>query len=194
MIFIADNDVIYKVIHCNLIEEFLVILEVPPNEILILSSLKYVLKNKLKGCSDSLKRLDYFLSKSSVIPPADNDLLNRYSTLDIGERQLLAVFSTQENAKMITGDKRAIREISIFADNDDTLFSKLEGNVLCFEKVLYSLIEKYGFDHIDSKITKSNHTDKFMKLTFGRNAEHALESIMSNLNALSGEAKFILFK
>jgi hypothetical protein len=108
---LADNDIIHKLACCGLLQELLQWLGVPPAEVWVLPSMKYVVRPKLKGNQAALSELDQFLSQVSNLPAADIHMLDRFPTeMDVGERQMLAILvNTPEVQHMVTGDKRALR-------------------------------------------------------------------------------------
>ena len=147
MIILADNDVVHKLTCCDLLNEFTEWLESPPNEIFILPTLIFKVRSLLKNDPQSLARLEKFIKNNTKeVPLANVESLTRFASLDVGEQTLLAVFvENSEQAKLLTGDKRALREIAKLASNDAQLYSCLSDKVECLEMIMLGLISRFGF-------------------------------------------------
>lgn len=62
---------------------------------------------------------------------------------------MMAVFiESKSPAKLISGDKRALRLISRIALDDRELVGKLDGYVDCMEGILLGMIDRFGFNAI----------------------------------------------
>jgi hypothetical protein len=193
MIVIADNDIIHKLALCNLLEEFLAWLQVPPSEVWVLPTLKFWIRRKLKGNVAALSRFEKFLLLTAEIPVASPASLEFFDSLDVGEQQLLSVFIEQpEPPRLVTGDKRAIRQLAELSQQNILLSAKLEGQVDCLEGVMLELIRLYGFDTINSKIVPE--ADGLFRLVFGagRTQEHANEALQSYLGELRRQSPFVI--
>jgi hypothetical protein len=195
MIVIADNDIIHKLALCNLLDELLVWLDVPPNEIWVLPELKFRVRKKLKSQADALAVFNRFLQKTAEIPAALPDTLQQFSILDVGEQQLFAVFVEQtQSPHLVTGDKRALKQITTLSQNDTSLREKLAGRVDCLESIMLGLIEQFGFDAINPKIDAT--ADKVLAMAFGvgRTQAHAVEALQSFLGNLRQDAPFVILR
>ncbi len=193
MIVIADNDIIHKLALCNLLDEFLSWLEVPPSEIWVLPTLKYWIRKKLKSNSAALSCFEKFLAASAEIPEATPATLEIFDVLDAGEQQLLSVFMEQpEPPRLVTGDKRALKQLAEISQQNVLLSAKLQGQVDCLEGVMLELIKLFGFDAINSKIVPE--ADGVFKLAFGvnRTQEHANEALQSYLADLRRISPFVI--
>ncbi|MFY9259077.1 MAG: hypothetical protein WAO71_01065 [Gallionella sp.] len=195
MIVIADNDIIHKLALCNLLDELLVWLDVPPNEIWVLPELKFRVRKKLKSHADALTAFNRFLQKTAEIPAALPATLQQFSTLDVGEQQLFAVFVEQiQPPRLVTGDKRALKQITTLSQNDTSLREKLAGRVDCLESIMLGLIEQVGFDAINPKIDAM--ADKVLAMAFGvgRTQAHTVEALQSFLGNLRQDAPFVILR
>lgn len=192
MIVLADNDVVHKLVCCDLLNELLIWLESPPNEVWVLPELRYKIGQLLKHNTIALARFNSFLQSTKDLPPANIDTLEQFSTLDVGERQLIAVFvDNTDDMKIVTGDKRAIKQIASLAAHNVTLKNRLEGNVDCLEGIMIGLINHFGFEPINNKVVNYLEVDGVFKQAFGRSESHALDALNSYLNNLRSEAPFI---
>jgi hypothetical protein len=192
MIVVADNDIIHKLALSDLLEEFLEWLQVPPNEVWVLPELKFRIRKKLRNNSSATVCFNNFLLKTKEIPVVMSGTLEIFNALDAGEQQLMAVFFEQETApRLITGDKRALTQISAIAQQNLVLSEKLRGQIDCLESVMLELINKFGYDNINSKVCLD--ADGVFRLTFGagRTQEHAMEALQSFLHDLRSVSLFI---
>lgn len=194
MIVLADVDIVHKLVCCDMLDELLTWLECPPSEIWVIPTMQYKVRKLLKHNALALKRFNAFLILTKELPAANPDSLNGFSTLDVGEQQLFAVFIDSPNPmRIITGDKRAIRQVAGLALSNLKLERKLNNHIDCLEGIILGLIECYGFDAVNNKILPNREVDGVFKLAFGtgRNEAHALEALRSNLNNLRNEASFV---
>lgn len=197
MIVLADVDIVHKLVCCDLLDELLNWLECPPNEILVIPTMQYKVRKFLKHNPLALQRFNAFLNLTKELPAANPDSLNSFSTLDVGEQQLFAVFvDSPSPMRIITGDKRAIRQVAGLASKDQVLAERLRNQIDCLEGIILELIALYGFDAINNKILPNREVDGVFKLAFGlgRSDKHAIEALSSNLNSLRNEASFVVLR
>lgn len=193
MIIIADNDIIHKLALCNLLEEFLTWLQVPPSEVWVLPTLKYWLRKKLKGNTAALSYFEKFLLLTAEIPKASPANLDVFDVLDVGEQQLLSVFIEQQGPlRLMTGDKRALKQLAEISQHNALLCAKLDGQVDCLEGVMLELIRLFGFDYINGKIVLE--ADGLFRLAFGagRTQEHVNEALQSYLGEVRRLSPFVI--
>lgn len=193
MIVIADNDIVHKLALCDLLVELLMWLEVPPSEIWVLPTLKFWIRKKLRNNPPALSCFEQFLLSTAEIPVANEAILEIFNTLDVGEQQLLSVFvEQQESHRLLTGDKRALKQLAVLSEKNALLSSKLHGRVDCLEGILLEFIKLYGFDKINSKV--SPDADGVFKLAFGadRTPAHAIEALQSYLGDLRRTSTFVI--
>lgn len=194
MVVLADVDIVHKLVCCDLLDELLSWLECPPNEIWVIPTMQYKVRKLLKSNSLALSRFNAFLINTKELPVANTELLNNFSMLDVGEQQLFAVFAESSvPMRIVTGDKRALRQVADLANKNSTLASLLNNNVDCLEGIMLGLIVRYGFETVHNKILPNRDVDGVFKLAFGigRDQAHALEALRSNLNNLRNEASFV---
>lgn len=198
MIVLADNDIIHKLACCELLPELLNWLNAPPTQVWVLPSLPFMLRRKLKADTSALTCVEDFLLKVQPIPAAPLPLVERFSQLDTGERQMLAVLVDNEKvSKLITGDKRALKLISEMVLTDSNLSRRLdETQVDCLESIMLGLIDKFGFAAINAKAIRGLTADGVLSMTFGgmRTQTHAVEALSSYLADVRAYAAFVVVK
>lgn len=195
MIILADNDIVHKLACCELLDSFLEWLGSPPAQVWVISTIPFVLRKKLKNNPAALACLEAFLLKTQPIPEASIELLERYEQLDEGERQMLAVLVEDPRiTQLVTGDKRALRQIAGMTANDAALKQRLdETRIDCFESVMLGLIEHFGHAAINAKASQGVDSDKVLKITFGptRGEAHAREVLVAYLKEVTDIASFV---
>jgi hypothetical protein len=137
-----------------------------------------------------------FLQNTQVIPAADEQQLKRFPNLDVGERQMLAIFVDEkfECSTLVTGDKRALKQIAGLAACDAHLYQQLEGSVESLEGIMLGLIDRFGFDAINTKVIRGRDFDGFFRLAFGpeRDQDHTTSALKSYLASLRNDAPFVV--
>jgi hypothetical protein len=193
---LADNDIIQKLAYCGLLRELLQWLNVPPAEIWVLPSMRFMVRKKLKTNSAALADLEWLLAQVSDIPAADVAKLAALpAEMDVGERQMLAVLvDTPEVTNLITGDKRALRLIGGLCADDPRLHQRLtEARVDCLESVMLGLIARFGFETVNQKALRGLSSDKVLQSAFGvkKLERDATETLGYYLNDVRKDASFL---
>lgn len=201
---LADNDIILKLACCGLLHELLQWLGVPPAEVWVLPSMRFMLRKKLKTDAAALVELENFLVHVSVLPEADVNMLALLPVeMDVGERQMLAILvNTPEVEHMVTGDKRALRLIGSMCAKDQALDKRLtQARVDCLESIMLELMGKFGFETINAKVSRGIASglalgikpDTVLQCSFGvKKAEaNCRESLAYYLDDVRREASFL---
>lgn len=195
MIVLADNDIVHKLACCELLPELLRWLKAPPNQVWVLPSLPFMLRRKLKADAGALACLESFLLNVQPISEADIGLMERYSQLDVGERQMLGVLVGNEQvSQLVTGDKRALKLIGEMVLIDSDLSRRLgETQIDCLESIMLGLIDRFGFAAINSKAIRGLAADGVLNMSFGhkRTQAHAVDALGSYLAAVQATATFV---
>jgi hypothetical protein len=188
MIFLSDNDILFKLAYCDLLDEFLAYLNSPVESVTILSTCIYKMRGSLKTEPIVLERLEKFCDQVSVIADdqIDSTILDEITMTgaDAGEAILAAKVVTTPDAILVTGDKRAIKAFSQLSDG--TVKNSLSGRILCFEDLILGMIETYGFSVLSSKLMAGCTCDGVLRNAFGpgRSEEHALDCLRSYADEL----------
>lgn len=154
MIILSDTDVVRKLACCELLMEFLQLLKCPPNEVWVLPGLRFQLPKWFAESPQLMPGIRQFLSKVRVIPSADEETLERFAALDVGEQQLMALLCDDARIKhLVTGDKRALDLVAGLSFKDEALRERLDDtSVFCFEAVMLALMRKRGFSVVQARI------------------------------------------
>lgn len=193
---LADNDIIHKLACCGLLQELLQWLGAPPAEVWVLPSMRFMLRRKLKAEAAALAELERFLPQVSDLPEADIHMLELFPTeMDVGERQMLAILvNTPEVAHMVTGDKRALRLIGSMCAKDAALNLRLtQARVDCLESIMLALIDTFGFEAINAKVSRGLKSDTVLQSSFGvkKLEANSKETLAYYLNDVHRDASFL---
>ncbi len=195
MIVLADNDIVHKLACCDLLSEFMEWLNAPPAEIWVLPSMPFVLRKKLKNNASALVCLESFLLKVKPIPQAQPDSLKRFSQLDVGEGQMLAVLVDDSSiSHLVTGDKRALKLIGLIACTDTALNNRLGATQIdCLESIMLGMIDQFGFAKVNAKVNLGVDSDTVLKIIFGQNRTQTAtrDALISYLNDIRKDAPFV---
>ena len=196
MIVLSDNDVLHKLALCDLLNELLAYLQVPPNQVKVLPTAKFVIRRLLSTQPAALEAFNNFLGQAHDIPEVqDLLLLEAIEELDVGERQMLAYLVEEPGVTgFVTGDKRALVRMAEYAMEIAVVGVRLSAvAVFSFESILLGLIEKFRFSHINVKASSAVQFDGLLRLAFGptRNEAHALDALNSYLSDLKQGAPFV---
>lgn len=193
---LADNDIIHKLACCGLLQELLQWLGVPPAEVWVLPSMRFMLRKKLRADAAALADLEQFLPLVSDLPAADINMLALFPVeLDPGEAQMLAILvNTPEVKHMVTGDKRALRLIGRMCAKDEALGKHLtQTRVDCLESIMLALIDQFGFDAVNAKVLRGLKSDTVLQASFGAKKLEAnsRETLAYYLDDVRGGAPFL---
>lgn len=188
MIVLSDNDILFKLAHCDLFDEFLAFIQVPAKSIAILHTCIFKMRKTLKGHPNVLSRLEKFCQLVTIIADDQVDIAILEAIMgtgaDAGEAILAAKVATTPGAYLVTGDKRAVKALNSMADGH--IKSALAGRILCFEELVIGLMHNSGFASLSAKLIAGSACDGVLRNAFGpgRTEEHALECLYSYADSL----------
>jgi len=191
VIVIADNDILKKLACCDLYDEFSQAFEVSFQDVLILNTAKPVLKSKKHRKQldqESFQRLTAFLDAVKVIAmaPDPDELiaLVEQQHIDQGEAVLFSVTHQMEDSLLATGDKRSLKSL---ANSDDKvckrLCNRLAAKVVCFEQILWKILDSKGFDAVRDKLILGRECDKVLALILGSGLDASEASVREGLTS-----------
>jgi hypothetical protein len=188
MIVLSDNDILFKLAHCDLFDEFLAYIQLPVKSIAILHTCIFKMRKTLRSHPEVLARLERFCQLVTII--ADDevniDVLEAImeTGADSGEAILAAKVAMTPGAYLVTGDKRAVRALNTMADGP--IKSALAGRVLCFEELVIGLVHNSDFSELSTKLIAGSACDGVLRNAFGpgRTEEHALACLYSYADEL----------
>ena len=161
MIVLSDNDILFKLAHCDLFDEFLAYIRVPAASVAILHTCIFKLRKLLKSDPIVLARLENFCARVTEIrdDQVDTGILETIMSTgaDAGEAILAAKVAATPGSFLITGDKRAVKALAKLPDG--LAKRALQGRVLCFEELILGMIGMHGFQMLSPKLTAGSTCD-----------------------------------
>lgn len=208
MIVLADNDILIKLAGCNLLDDFLHLLQTNTDNIFITTSAKFSIPSQIKKIQDDTLKLKIaqFVGTLQTLPTVDNKLLAQVQAFDDingGEAYLMLAMRNYPDASFITGDKRCLGALIKNKEKEPLtdIFNLLEHKVYCLESALLALIEIHGFDYINNKVSHRHISkatdDGVLRLAFGenKNQDACIECLSSYCrDVISILAKVDLYK
>ncbi len=192
--YFLDSDVVKKTAQYDLFNELINSYESEAHHFYVLPELKFQLHiaNKDKsvrklGSEDAYAALSTFLDSAreiDIIPTGTaNEILTLdQANLDIGEQTLLAAVSATDEAKMISGDKRAF--ISISKIGHLSSIDNLWPYLICFENAIQTIVLCHKpFGSISQKIRNRPDADNSIKIAFGVSSPANIDSVLQALES-----------
>lgn len=188
---LIDNDAVLKLARYGLLTITLDVLGLSPSHVYVLSTAKYALlpsAKRLHRCKDerTAKSLEDFFSVASVLSSdsadyAIVDLLSEQEGIDAGEAIMFAVAAQDQDAFVLTGDKRALAALRS-ADAAGAVSDALSGRVLILETVFAALIQ-HDFTAVQECVRAQPTVDKALSNAFGVVAPASFQSVQDAMNS-----------
>ncbi|MEK6299076.1 MAG: hypothetical protein AABO41_00010 [Acidobacteriota bacterium] len=188
----ADNDVIFKLAACDLLDRALHVLGLFRDDVFVLNTIKYQLqkqrsrtKLEAKYGPEGVKRaLEFVLSVHEIeSEPDPNDLatLVAIEDIDSGEAVIFATTTSSADSILLMGDKRALTALCS-ADSCSSICARLNGRIFCFEQVI-SLLCAADFDGAKANIVSALSCDIVLQIAFAGQLDATLEDVNDGLNS-----------
>ncbi|MFT5756638.1 MAG: hypothetical protein ACI9LM_001358 [Alteromonadaceae bacterium] len=186
-----DNDVIIKLSQYDLLDELTVAFGNNLDSFYMLPTYEFVTFHhndekaaKLFQCFDAVRRSRMFFLSCSKAEIYDLKIMStilklEQPNLDAGELILLGCIMENENSAMVTGDKRALKEIDRVIT--ERVIDPINAKFVILEMAIKSIIELYGYDHISNKVRLHPNVDKAITNCFGNHAKSTEENAMAGL-------------
>lgn len=205
---LVDNDVVLKVSSYALVDEAMAAMTVGGIPPAILGVGRFVIRGRLaktRNLADAERaraQFERMLQTILLVEPDESEIAlaaeleaeaNRLDLeLDSGESQLLAILSNRACRLLVTGDKRAIYAMAVFAS------SYTFARVACFEQLVTHIVGMIGADKVRLNVCSEPEADRALSICFSCNREpipsdDALAALASYIRHLKGEAPGVLF-
>ncbi|MEL6439412.1 MAG: hypothetical protein AAFQ80_09190 [Cyanobacteria bacterium J06621_8] len=187
-----DNDILVKLVACNLFDEAIETLNVNRPSLIVLPSARYYfikskraqrrfpenirLKvTKIANNCQTVERLE-----KSVLD--EISMLQKYENIDDGEATLVAATRGENSFWLITGDKRFLLTLANSSELNSIVL-RLKGKVICLEQIIRQVIYKRGFEKTLANILPALQYDQSLKASFGSGKQSTEESVLVSLEA-----------
>ncbi len=174
MILFSDTDILLKLGALDLFEEALDVLGVSRQEIRVLPEAKHYLRKRRTKLieqygDEGVQRALAFAESVAAFehaPNAGEQELLLGAGLDVGEAGLFAATASVAAYTVLTGDKRAMRDLSNSL-SCKKIHARHHGKVLCLEALLLRILDRYEFQGILSKVVPGYECDTAVRVAFG---------------------------
>jgi len=202
VVVLADNDILFKLAACRLIDRLPALLGVDPSEIWVLQEALHVARSsKDRYDAEVIERVEAFLSGTSVLDvnQVDYDVLERLLQLeriDAGEAILFALAVNLEDSCIATGDKRSLRCLSETPDCED-ICARLNESIICCEQIMHWFMQQMDYGTYRSHVAPARTCDGVLKhMAFSQGLDtphdHARDAFQSNIRSLRAETSTLL--
>jgi hypothetical protein len=188
LIAFLDNDIILKLVACNLFWEAISSLNLHQSDLRVLANSKYFFKNSRKvkqQYSQEIREVAIeIVSACKTIQPNPNNELSKLQIegIDPGEVILISATLSLDFLYLITGDKRCLQALAREKQIQE-IHKRLQGKCVCLEQIIFKLIETKGFDLVLEKILPSREYDFSLKSIFGSGTQATEENVLQALQA-----------
>ena len=185
-----DNDVILKLVTCDLFDEAIAAFDIDLSNIYVLETARFSMRsNKTKkNYSETVieKAIATIKDFHTVEAQADNPLFDlKIPDMD-DELKLIVAASAETSFYFATGDKRCLRALTGITELA-TMREKLSGRVICLEQIIMKIIQVYGFEVVKQKIIPARSCDKVLQSAFGSGEKTEERNTLEALNAYISE-------
>ena len=192
MICLADNDVVFKLAACDLLDRALDVLGLSREHVFVLNTTKYQLQKKRSrerleakyGVDGIARALEFVLSVNEIDSQQNADDLAALSiveNIDSGEAVIFATAKRLSDSILLMGDKRSLRALSS-ADSCINICDCLKARVICFEQIL-RLICAADFDGAKHTIIAALECDTMLRIVFSRTLNATLDGVNEGLDS-----------
>jgi hypothetical protein len=182
----VDNDIILKLVACNLFWEALTILGLTQADLRVFPSAKHVFRknNRVMQKYPQAIRADAIsiVERCTEIIP---ELPDELQILDVegvnrGEAFLISATRYETSFYLTTGDKRCLKALAA-APQLGAIRQRLDGRVICLEQLIFRLICTQGFDEVLTKVLPAREYDIALKSSFGSGEKATQEDVSQTL-------------
>jgi hypothetical protein len=187
-----DADALSKLAHWNILPLLPDLLRISWDKMATISSLRYRAQaaiakpdKKLFHSSAAAKIAADCIAKTSICPTPDASTLEAFSSvaqIDAGEAVLFSLLMTQPDAKLLTGDKRALRALATHE-----LAANFDGKIICVEQILKLCLEAHGRDWMLANVGPEAEIDKAAVIILGSRRDAPSEHMNDALDSYIGE-------
>lgn len=181
----VDNDVILKLVACNLFWEAVGVLGLTPDDLRVRASTKYYFRKKPKIYPQAVREQAIAVVEQCQLiddPPINEELqiLQQIEGIDPGEGVLIVATQPEPSFYLMTGDKRCLEALAT-APQLVEVRQRLEGRVVCLEQLILRLIETQEFSKILTLVLPAREYDKALRSVFGSGERATRDKVLLGL-------------
>lgn len=187
-----DVDALSKLAHWNILPLIPNLLGLTWDQIATISSLRYraqaaVTKpdKKLFHTTMAAQAAVDYIARTSTCPAPDAAVMEAFSNvpqIDAGEAVLFSLVMTHPGARLLTGDKRALRALA-----NHEFAANFDGKIICIEQILRMALEAYGREWLLTNVGPQAQIDKAAAIVLGSRQDAPIGHINEALNSYIAE-------
>ncbi len=196
MIYLSDNDIVEKLAICDLLDDALAAYNATRSDVLIIPTLKNRIgigsprpkvvrrlgaevAQRLVGFIGSVREIDTYSAEDHVMLEGLDDSVE----IDPGEIILLSATARLDDYLLLTGDKRCLKAVATCPECGK-IARRIQGKVVCFEQIIYRVIDKAGFEYVRAKVVPVMHNcDTALRAAFGSGIHATLANVAARLES-----------
>lgn len=196
---LADNDALLKAAHWGLLDAVPALIGGAWSDVACLPQFPPRVRRaeaKLFPDASVAHALANRLSRTVELPEPDANVLSALQAepgIDSGELLLLGALASTQDARLLTGDKRALRVVAQSATRFHCQY-----RVVCVEQLLLFGLEQFGAPVLLAQVRKWATRDQAALAIFGRHGDKSdadlREGLHSYIRSLDGEAPGLLVR
>jgi hypothetical protein len=181
----VDNDVILKLVACNLFWEAVGVLGLTSDDLRVRASTKYYFRKKPKNYPQAVREQAIAVVEQCQLiddPPINEELqiLQQIEGIDPGEGVLIVATQPEPSFYLMTGDKRCLEALAT-APQLVGVRQRLEGRVVCLEQLILRLIETQEFSKILTLVLPAREYDTALRAVFGSGERATRDNVLLGL-------------
>lgn len=181
----VDNDVILKLVACNLFWEAVGVLGLTSDDLRVRASTKYYFRKKPKIYPQAVREQAIAVVEQCQLiddPPINEELqiLQQIEGIDPGEGVLIVATQPEPSFYLMTGDKRCLEALAT-APQLVEVRQRLEGRVVCLEQLILRLIETQEFSKILTLVLPAREYDTALRAVFGSGERATRDNVLLGL-------------
>jgi len=103
--------------------------------------------------------------------------------IDPGEIILLSATTRLDDYLLLTGDKRCLRAVATCPECAE-IARRIQGKVVCFEQIIYRVIDRLGFEPVRAKVVPVTHgCDTALRAAFGSGMQATQPNVVARLES-----------
>ena len=179
-----DNDVILKLVACNLFWEAVGVLGLTSDDLRVRATTKYYFRKKPERYPLAIReKAIAVVEQCRLIDeiPINEELQSlQIEGIDQGELVLIVATQTEPSFYLMTGDKRCLEALAT-AQQLVEVRQRLKGRVVCLEQLILRLIETQEFSEILTLVLPAREYDTALKAVFGSGEKATRDNVLLGL-------------
>ena len=200
MICLVDNDVIYKLAMCNLLDDSLAALDLARTDAYVLPTAKYKFgvarrrsrTGEQRYGAEAFARIRDFLGSVRELdvagPSTELQLLASIDGIDVGEAILFSATVEFDQYFLATGDKTSLRALAL-TPVCLSIAQRIRGHIICLEQIVKRLIQHSGFLNVKDKIVPARACDTALSVAFGSGWDATEPNVLAALDSYINELR-----